>query len=300
MLLCPDRLRRRHACCGSRASTMHDACQAWRLVLPGQRFRGSSDRGSSAARSIALRSRGRADGRHDRVPTAKQASAAVSCVLEAVGPARLRCVRESKLERPDVFDWPDVRIRNIIVRTRSATSESAERWLASLPVQRSAGRRSAARHRARTARRAHGAPHARRARGACSSSTRMQAASCAHLTAQYIEHASRSSKIENQLWSALFDLTQAFLLAYPAFAREIADPRAAQQVAAVLPELIARQIVHLGLDAKLRLYRYEQWIPREMGGAARAVLARLLAADRARAAAARHRWAPRRRSSTNT
>src|SRR5438105_2083723 len=36
----------------------------------------------------------------------------------------------------------------------------------------------------------------------------------AALTAQYIEHANRSSKIEHQLWSALFDLTQAFLLAY--------------------------------------------------------------------------------------
>jgi hypothetical protein len=35
----------------------------------------------------------------------------------------------------------------------------------------------------------------------------------AALTAQYIEHANRSSKIEHQLWSALFDLTQAFLLA---------------------------------------------------------------------------------------
>ena len=29
----------------------------------------------------------------------------------------------------------------------------------------------------------------------------------------------------------------------------------------LLPELIARQIVHLGFEAKIRLYRYEQWIP---------------------------------------
>ena len=28
-----------------------------------------------------------------------------------------------------------------------------------------------------------------------------------------------------------------------------------------MPELIARQIVHQGLDAKIRLFRYEQWIP---------------------------------------
>ena len=47
------------------------------------------------------------------------------------------------------------------------------------------------------------------------------------LTAQYIEHANRSSRIENQLWSALFDLTQAFLVAYQAFARDARRARAA-------------------------------------------------------------------------
>src|SRR5436309_14623870 len=30
------------------------------------------------------------------------------------------------------------------------------------------------------------------------------------LTAQYVEHANRSAKIERQLWTALFDLSQAF------------------------------------------------------------------------------------------
>ena len=80
------------------------------------------------------------------------------------------------------------------------------------------------------------------------------------LTAQYIEHASRSSKIENQLWSALFDLTQAFLVAYQSFGAEV-TARAAGKWQQLLPELIARQLVHLGLDAKIRLFRYEQWIP---------------------------------------
>jgi hypothetical protein len=81
------------------------------------------------------------------------------------------------------------------------------------------------------------------------------------LTSQYIEHANRSSRIENQLWQALFDLTQAFLLCYQAFGREIAqNPRNAKWQA-LLPELVVRQIAHLGLDAKCRLYHYEQWIP---------------------------------------
>lgn len=81
------------------------------------------------------------------------------------------------------------------------------------------------------------------------------------LTAQYIEHANRSSRIEQQLWSALFDLTQAFLLAYQAFAREAATHVGSSKWQQLLPELIARQVVHLGLDAKIRLFRYEQWIP---------------------------------------
>lgn len=81
------------------------------------------------------------------------------------------------------------------------------------------------------------------------------------LTTQYIEHASRSSKVENQLWAALFDLTQAFLLAYQAFGREVLAHTGASRWQQMLPELTARQVAHLGLDAKVRLYRYELWIP---------------------------------------
>ena len=81
------------------------------------------------------------------------------------------------------------------------------------------------------------------------------------LTAQYIEHATRSSKIEHQLWSALFDLTQAFLVAYYAFSREVSLHAQSAKWQQQLPELLCRQIVHMGLDAKIRLYRYEQWIP---------------------------------------
>jgi len=82
-----------------------------------------------------------------------------------------------------------------------------------------------------------------------------------NLTAQYIEHSSRSSKIEHQLWSALFDLTQAFLVTYNAFALEVSMHMQSAKWQQLLPELVGRQIMHLGLDAKVRLYRYEQWIP---------------------------------------
>jgi hypothetical protein len=82
-----------------------------------------------------------------------------------------------------------------------------------------------------------------------------------NLTVQYIEHATRSSKIEHQLWSALFDLTQAFLVAYYAFGREVSHHAQSPKWQQLLPELLCRQIANMGLDAKIRLYRYEQWIP---------------------------------------
>ena len=81
------------------------------------------------------------------------------------------------------------------------------------------------------------------------------------LTSQYIEHSSRSAKIEQQLWSALFDLAQSFLLAYQAFATEISAREQSPKWQLLLPELIVRQVINMGRDAKVRLFRYEQWIP---------------------------------------
>jgi len=79
------------------------------------------------------------------------------------------------------------------------------------------------------------------------------------LTAQYIEHANRSAKIERQLWTALSDLTNAFLTAYQAYAHEVEQRASRWQTQ--LAELLCRQIVHRGRDAKARLYRYESWMP---------------------------------------
>jgi hypothetical protein len=81
------------------------------------------------------------------------------------------------------------------------------------------------------------------------------------LISQYVEHANRSSRIENQLWTALFSLTQSFLATYQSFAREIGDRPQSARWQQLVPELLCRQIVHLALDARVRLFRYEQWIP---------------------------------------
>ena len=81
------------------------------------------------------------------------------------------------------------------------------------------------------------------------------------LTAQYIEHANRSGKIEHQLWQALFDLTHGFGRAYAAFGRDMIEHAQDVKWQAFSPELIARQVAHLGLDSKIRMFRYEAWIP---------------------------------------
>ena len=120
------------------------------------------------------------------------------------------------------------------------------------------------------------------------------------LTVQYIEHATRSSKIEHQLWSALFDLTQAFLGAYYAFAREVSHHAQSAKWQQLLPELLVPP------DRPPGTRRQDQAVPlramdsRQMDRAARAVHAGLLAPVRAPAAGARPRAAPPRRSSTST
>jgi len=81
------------------------------------------------------------------------------------------------------------------------------------------------------------------------------------LTAQYLDHGNRSTRVESQLWQALFDLAQGLLLCYQAFAREVSNHAQSNKWQSLLTELIARQIIHQGLDAKIRFFRYEQWIP---------------------------------------
>jgi len=81
------------------------------------------------------------------------------------------------------------------------------------------------------------------------------------LTKQYLEQAARSNGVENQLWKALFELSQAFLACYSTFSAEAHAANAGPKWQPLLPELIARQVMHHALDARTRLYRYEQWIP---------------------------------------
>lgn len=83
----------------------------------------------------------------------------------------------------------------------------------------------------------------------------------AALDAQYIEHASRSPKVEQQLWHAMHDLGHAFQQAYRAFERELLAREPNARWTALLPDLLAREVMQLAADARVRMHRYEQWIP---------------------------------------
>jgi hypothetical protein len=216
---------------------MHDACQAERTAIAGARpFGDHRKRKSPSGANLAVRFAARSSVVRRRSPHA-------GITTPPVGSRRISMFGFGSAHKDPLGD-----------------ARTAERWLASFPASDPLAAHGQlltelGKFAARTARR---------------TPSRLEAAFYvdAHakplrktLAAQYVEHASRSSKIENQLWAAMFDLTQAFLLCYAAFTREVSAHAQSNKWQALLPELIARQIAHLAADAKIRLYRYEQWIP---------------------------------------
>ena len=81
------------------------------------------------------------------------------------------------------------------------------------------------------------------------------------LTTQYVEHAARSAKIERQLWSALFDLTRRSSMRIRSIRASRSTRKRARSGASFFPSSSAARSIHLGRDARVRLYRYESWIP---------------------------------------
>jgi hypothetical protein len=81
------------------------------------------------------------------------------------------------------------------------------------------------------------------------------------LIKQYIENAEGAPKLAERIWQALWEMSQAFKLAYQA-ALETAVPQAENaRWRAVLPLLFIRLMHFDGTDAKLRVFKYERWIP---------------------------------------
>jgi hypothetical protein len=81
------------------------------------------------------------------------------------------------------------------------------------------------------------------------------------LIKQYVENVEGAPKLSERLWQSVFDMSQGFIHAYQSALeealRQSANPRWKPQV----PILFARLLHYYGTDAKLRVSRFERWIP---------------------------------------
>ena len=81
------------------------------------------------------------------------------------------------------------------------------------------------------------------------------------LIKQYVENAETGPKLAERLWQAIYELTQGFMLAYQgALEAALSQPNNARWKPLV-PFLFTRHTHYAGTDAKLRVFRYERWIP---------------------------------------
>lgn len=81
------------------------------------------------------------------------------------------------------------------------------------------------------------------------------------LIKQYIENAETSPKLADRIWQALWEMSQAFMLVYQAALETALAGGTATRWKSVLPLLFVRLVHFHGTDAKLRVFKYERWIP---------------------------------------
>lgn len=81
------------------------------------------------------------------------------------------------------------------------------------------------------------------------------------LVKQYVENHDTAEKLAERIWQAAYDLTQGFLGAYQAALEEASSQHAHVRWKAHMPLLFARLLHYYGTDAKLRVFRFERWIP---------------------------------------
>ncbi len=81
------------------------------------------------------------------------------------------------------------------------------------------------------------------------------------LIKQYVENVDTSAKLAERLWQALQEMTQGFIVSYQSALEEaLAQPDNPRWKPAI-PRLFSRLVHYYGTDAKLRVFRYERWIP---------------------------------------
>jgi hypothetical protein len=81
------------------------------------------------------------------------------------------------------------------------------------------------------------------------------------LIKQYAENHDSAAKLAERILQAIFDLTQGFLYAYQVALEDAIAQKGNARAKAVLPLLFARLLHYYGTEAKLRVFRFERWIP---------------------------------------
>jgi hypothetical protein len=81
------------------------------------------------------------------------------------------------------------------------------------------------------------------------------------LIKQYIENAEMSPKLADRIWQALWEMSQAFMLTYQTALETALSGGTHARWKSMLPLLFVRLVHFHGTDAKLRVFKYERWIP---------------------------------------
>src|SRR5215213_9632402 len=81
------------------------------------------------------------------------------------------------------------------------------------------------------------------------------------LIKQYVENYDGNPKLAERIWQAIYDLSQGFMYAYQTALEEALRQAPNARWKPIPPLLFARLVHYYGTDAKLRVFRFERWIP---------------------------------------
>jgi hypothetical protein len=81
------------------------------------------------------------------------------------------------------------------------------------------------------------------------------------LLKQYVENAEGAARLSERIWQATHELAQGFVFAYQWLLDAALAQPANLRWRPVLPLLFTRLVHYYGTDAKLRVFRFERWIP---------------------------------------
>jgi len=81
------------------------------------------------------------------------------------------------------------------------------------------------------------------------------------LIKQYVENYDAAPKLSERIWQAIYDLSQGFIYAYQTSLEASLESPQSPRWKGIPPVLFARLLHYYGTDAKLRVFRFERWIP---------------------------------------